>query len=89
MPKDRYRYISQSGPVVVRADPRYGKKIRSDPNKDNRVVATVVGSYICIMLQTHVLGYGNTVMPFHPVLCTYEYPLPCFNRTLLFVFKKA
>ena len=23
------------------------------------MVATIVGSYICIMIQTHVVGYGN------------------------------
>ena len=82
IPNDSYRYISLSGPALFRADSRYPPKLRSYLNKDNRVVEIVVDSYICMMMQpcTQVHSYGNTVMDFHTVLITYEYPLLYFNK---------
>ena len=52
---DSYRYTSLFDLAIFRADSR---KSRYDLNKDNRVVATVVGSYICIMIQTCMLVHG-------------------------------
>ena len=43
--KDNYIFISLYGPAKFRTDSRFLQKSRSDLNKENRVVATVVGRY--------------------------------------------
>ena len=51
--------------IAQGADSCYPQKSRSDLNEDNRVVATVVVSYMYIGIMIQVMG--NTVMHFHSV----------------------
>ena len=46
------RHIVFQGPVIFRTDSGYPQKSRSDLNKENRVLATLVSRYFCVMIYT-------------------------------------